>query len=554
MLRTQLFANARLFGSVFVLASLCFAGSAGAADTLPFTVTLEEIAYSESPPPALQSYSAAVLSDGRWLVMAGRVVGLHTFNAVDNQADPAQGNFPPKSANHQILVIDPHHGVEAAFDVRNLSDKLAGPLQSTNQQTWHDEEDDLLYVIGGYGADPTDNLMVTFNTMLVFSPEKVASIVTSGDPDEEIATALEKEIRIVRDDRFAVTGGYLENMEGLFYLAFGQLFFGQYSTFGRPEDSLFAKRRQTKILEESAGEVHDVSQLRLAADGGVPFVQHYTEQLRVFTLEPSASKILSYGATMTSDPSRSFHRRDGNFITTVEPATGKARLAAFGGVFPPGVIGAYTQPIYIEGPGIYDIADFEQSFSQYECPILVAYDPDGKTVYQTFFAGIANHFYHLTEKQLTDYRSVTAEGRNDGLPFVNDISVVVQDADGTHSEFILPEPMPGHRLVGASTEFLPAVTPSGAKDIRYAAVPEAVDLSKMKPGESRVVGYIYGGIEAEAPLPLIPNNGTSASDSVFAVTLTKTPSAVILASKATWANPNPKFHLDRGSMMSHEDD
>ena len=64
----------------------------------------------------------------------------------------------------------------------------------------------------------------------------------------------------------------------------------------------------------------------------------------------------------------------------------------------------------------------------------------------------------------------------------------------------------------------------------------------------------HGGIEANAPLPLIPNLGTSASSSVFAVTLTMAPSSVIPASKATFANPNPHFHRSRGAMMSHGED
>ena len=149
---------------------------------------------------------------------------------------------------------------------------------------------------------------------------------------------------------------------------------------------------------------------------------------------------------------------------------------------------------------------------------------------------------------------MTKEGRNDGLPFINDISVLVLDGDGTHSEYILPEAMPNGRLVGANAEMLQAVPPKGANDIRYSAVPEAGDRSKMKPGESRVVGYIYGGIEAEFPLPLIPNFGSSASSSVFAVTLTKTPSSAIPASKATFANPNPHFRRSRGAMMGHGED
>lgn len=404
-------------------------------------------------------------------------------------------------------------------------------------------------MVGGYGVDYADDKMVTFDTMLVMAPERVASILTSGGPD--IAGALEQEIRVFHDDRFAVTGGYFENLEGLYYLAFGQLFFGQYSAFGRPHDALLAKRQQNMILERAAAdEAYDVSELRLAPRGGVPFVQHYTEELRVFTLDPDSLAVLSYGATVSSDPSRSFHRRDGNFVTTIDPSTGKVRLAAFGGVFPPGVIGAYAQPIYIDGPGIYEIAGFEQRFSQYECPVLVVYEPEARAVYHTFFAGISNHFYHLTDQQKAAYEKVTAEGRNDGLPFINDISVLALDRDGRHSEYILPEPMPENRLVGANAELLPAVPRSGATDIRYAAAPEAVDLSKMKPGESRVVGLIYGGIEAAAPLPLIPNHGTSASSSVFTVTVTRTPSPVIPAGKATFANPNPAFPLDRDRMLS----
>lgn len=98
----------RIIPAAMALSSLGLAGASKAADTLPFTVTLEEIDYQGTAPPALQSYTSAVLEDGRWLVMAGRTVGLHTFNAVADQADPTKGNFPPDSSNHEMLVIDPH--------------------------------------------------------------------------------------------------------------------------------------------------------------------------------------------------------------------------------------------------------------------------------------------------------------------------------------------------------------------------------------------------------------------------------------------------------------
>ena len=93
--------------------------------------------------------------------------------------------------------------------------------------------------------------------------------------DEEIAKELVAEVLVFQDSRFAVTGGYYENLDGLNYLAFGQLFFGQYSTFGRPQDSLNAQRKQNQILEKMQSTGLDVSVLRTATEGGVPFVQGY---------------------------------------------------------------------------------------------------------------------------------------------------------------------------------------------------------------------------------------------------------------------------------------
>jgi hypothetical protein len=65
-------------------------------------------------------------------------------------------------------------------------------------------------------------------------------------------------------------------------------------------------------------------------------------------------------------------------------------------------------------------------------------------------------------------------------------------------------------------------------------------LSQLQVGEKVLAGYILGGIEAAAPLPEIPNKGTWASNSMFAVYVTKTPSGAIPSSFAIKADPNTR--------------
>jgi len=59
-----------------------------------------------------------------------------------------------------------------------------------------------------------------------------------------------------------------------------------------------------------------------------------------------------------------------------------------------------------------------------------------------------------------------------------------------------------------------------------------IKLKNMPAGSKVLVGYIYGGIEAQNPLPLIPNTGTFVSNSLFAVYVTNAPSAALPASMA----------------------
>lgn len=466
------------------------------ADALPFTISLEELSFTDFT--KLQSYSAAVSDDNLWVLLGGRTVGLHTFFS------PPKNNFPPEALSSIIYVIDPaKRAVIGRFDAKTLPTNLARSLQATNQQSYYDRASKQWYIIGGYGLLP-DNKMGTFDTITRVSlPDLIAAILAPGSDSDKAAT-IAKLFTQARDARFQVTGGALHMLGNTFYLVFGQSFMGMYAPFG-----------------------------------GSDFKQTYTEQVRVFTLNKSTLKILSYGALQSSDEDHPFHRRDGNFIVDIDPKTGKERLAAFGGVFPPGIIGAYSEPIYItDNQQVVVDRSVKQLFSAYECPVAVVYDAKGQAVYRTFFGGISHYYYFQTPSQAEVYEQVTKEGRNDGLPFIADISTFVQKADGTYQEWLYPAPMPENSLLGASARLLPNITLLAQGKITEEGI---VRLDQFQSGESQVIGYIAGGIQADNPLPIQTSTGTDGTNRIFAVTLTYTPMSAMPAqesAKEAIASPN----------------
>ncbi len=463
-------------------------------NVLPYTIEFVEQEFANKPAlPGLQSYTSAVNQAGELLVVGGRRQGLHTFMPAPNN------NFIPDSANNFLYIIDPESGDFWTFDVNGLKDELSAPLQSNNLQGYHDQETDEMYIVGGYGWLADGSNMKTFGSIIRFKVEDLTKAIKNGASSTEIEALME----VGEDDRLAVTGGDLIKLNGRFYLVFGQRFDGQYRAFG-----------------------------------GTDFKQEYTEEVRVFTLKPNSLDILSYGATTSPDSEHPFHRRDGNIIEDVDPGTGESRITALGGVFPPGIIGGYDYPIYISGPQNPVVKkDAHQKFSQYECPIISIYDDESenKSIYRTMFGGIGLYYYSQTPEQKAIYDSATVQGRNDGMPFVGDISTFIEAADGTYSEYINSEPIPGNRLLGASITFI------GNRKLESeekATSNGILKLSGLEDGEKVLAGYILGGIEAEAPLPKIPNKGTWASNSLFAVYVTKTPSSAIPSSFAIRADPN----------------
>ncbi len=450
-----------------------------AARQLPFTLEFVELPDDPSR-PALQSYSPLIDADGMVYVLGGRRLGLHQFRTSGD-------NFP--SPNQSLWRLDPTSGaVEELLDLRLLNPGIGDPLMSTNQQSFDDRRAGEWLIVGGYGTDSQGGADRTFDTLIRIPCSRLIEVLNWPAAPAAKVAELERIIHCQHDPFFAVTGGYLRALAGRYLIMFGQGFQGAYDPF--------------------AGIV----------------AQQYTNAVRYFRLGEQMRDATCMGELISPDADQPFHRRDGPIVDTIDPATGAPRVTAFGGVFPPGKLDGYMNPVCVDEARNCVTANTDRSatqlFNQYDCPTVVVWDSSGRTVYHTFFGGISRYYYHQTPEQAAVYKEVTAEGRNDGLPFVADVTTMLQRADGSWEEYLAPAPIPGNYLRGAGAEFLP-VPPTPSGPVSEAGV---IQLANIGPGERVVVGHIYGGIQADFPLPKIPNYGSQATNALYQVVLTKAPS------------------------------
>jgi hypothetical protein len=461
--------------------------------TLPFTLSFVPV--PQTPQvlrPGLQSYCWLTQGDGNWFMLGGRRQGLHGFGTEGE-------NFP--GPNPSILYCNPVSGsIVDLFDLTTLPPELGDPLMASSQQFYYDADADEWLIVGGYGHDSQLGQDRTFDTLIRIPVGPFRAALFSDQTPQQKAVALQNSMVVTHDPFFAVTGGVLRKLGGRYLLIFGQGFQGAYNPF----------------------------------EGIV--AQTYTEAVRFFRFDPQR-RVFGKGEITSPDLDQPFHRRDLPVVNSIDPDTGNPRLVAFGGVFPPGMLDGYFNPVYVsEAAGqLMTITDrtVTKLFNQYVCPVVVVWDPNGQAVYHTFFGGISRSFYFQTADQSSVYRTNTAQGRNDGLPYVADISTLTLAAGGAWSEYIAPAPIADNRLCGTSTDFIPV-----PNNINPAVSPDGiVNLSQISPDNPVLVGYIYGGIEAIDPLPLIPGKGTVASNSLFQVMISTAPASGYLpASAGTLAN------------------
>ena len=175
------------------------------------------------------------------------------------------------------------------------------------------------------------------------------------------------------------------------------------------------------------------------------------------------------------------------------------------------------------------VQKYQQMMSQYECAQLSMADQAGGNMIQVFFGGIS--LYYL------DYKTMKLR-KDEGLPFIQNASIVIHNSSGVWSEFVGTEPLPG--LMGANAMFIP--NPSVTS---VAASPNGVILLNKLQGKT-LVGWIFGGILANTP-----ETGNSktpppqASNALYEVWVTPGTAPVnywipAVAPVATSATPPPK--------------
>ncbi|MEZ6102298.1 MAG: hypothetical protein R3E01_25450 [Pirellulaceae bacterium] len=432
------------------------------AGNLPYRVQLREVDFGPADRPTLQSYVAGHY-DGKWLLIAGRTTGLHGF-----ENNPGL-NFPVSGQNRDVWVIDLanrtswHRSLQSA--AAGLTDDQIASLTSTNLQFY--QQGERLYTTGGYGVTAFGNF-ATFDSLTAIDlPGMIAW--TQGDT----GTA-SQHLRQVRNPLFQVTGGAMFEIDGRTHLILGQDFRGGYT----------------------------------AGKTGI-----YTEQIRSFDIVDDGTT-LSIANPSTTPPDPNLRRRDLNvFPILSRDSSGEVSqgIVALSGVFTPSD-GAWTVPVEIDATGLPTMADpsdpstFKQPMNNYHSAKVGLYSASSGAMHEILFGGISLQYVDETTGEI---------GIDDNFPFVNDITSVVIRDNGSYSQHHLgyfPEltDPDGNRLrFGANAEFFRA---EGIE----AYANGVINMDELT--DETVIGYVYGGIAANAPhVRGVPGAVSGASNRIFEV-------------------------------------
>jgi hypothetical protein len=453
---------------------------------LPFTIGVSEVDFGSTEMPTLHSFAAAHYG-GKWVLMAGRTSGLHGITV-------SELGFPSQYQNRDIWVIDP----DSMQSWRRTLDKSQGftefelnALTPTNNQFY--VRGDHLYMIGGYGIQSTDpggtENFGTFDTLSAVNLPGIIDWVQNG------TGAASDNIRIIHDPALKVTGGGVHEINGRTHLVFGQDFDGVYNP-------------------GSSGT--------------------YTKQVRSFNIVDDGTSLSLDNVTATT-PVDEYRRRDLNVFPVLRPdGNGGTEygITALAGVFtPPPGFGAWTVPVEIDANGIPDpggLPDpnsegtFRQGFNGYHAAKLGLFSGATGDMYQIFFGGMSLQQYDPVGGTVTS---------DNWLPYINNITTVLVDANGNYSHHYLGEfpPLYDHEnnllRFGANAEFFPTEGLSTYDN-------GVIKLDELA-GET-TLGYIYGGLVANAPHTRGGRGISMASNTVFRVNLTvASPVAVQPESVAT---------------------
>lgn len=436
-------------------------------NSLPFRIKLEKVDFKL--PMGIQSYVHGLYND-KWLLLTGRVDGLHGF--VEN----SQNNFPSKRQNTHVFVIDPIRGKTYT---RSLLDPESGLTQHqvdllsvTAAQAYQSGK--TLYITGGYGVDSSTGKLNTKDALTAVDIPGLIHWVVNPYPGETAA----QHIRQISHKIFKVTGGYMNKVPGdnPTLLIMGHEFNGFYA---------------------------DPTQQP-------PEFQEYTEQVRRFKIHDDGDDLsITRLKPLPATPDPNFRRRDLNVMPIVKKVKNKLEkgFVVLSGVFTL-TEGVWTVPVEITPKGSPSMADptlpstFKQGMNNYDSAAFGMFSEKTGDMYNILLGGMSYGFFEKTTQGSTF--STDSE-----IPFISQTTVVRIDKKGNYSQHFMKGggfPLlrsktvnPGNRLLfGSECEvFLFKRIPKYDNDV--------LKLDALR--KPTVIGFVVGGIKSTVP------NTTKKSDS-----------------------------------------
>jgi hypothetical protein len=323
---------------------LTLAVSAGSAQQGPFSVYLKP--FNIDGLGGLQSYAYGQDS-GRWLLLGGRLDGLHRrqpFAAFD-----VAGN------NNQIIVIDPLKKQKWTAPLTSLPVDLQEQLSSTNMQFHQDGK--YLYLTGGYGYHAATDKKTTFGFLTAIDVPALVQAVMQGN-------AITGHFRQIANPEMAVTGGHLKKIYDTYYLVCGNYFDGNYNPMGNPT-----------------------------------YTQVYTDAIKKFSIIDDGNMLKIEHLGKYTDAAN-LHRRDLNVVPQIMP-DGTEGITAFSGVFQPGADLPFLNSVDIDSSGYHINDSFKQYYNHYHSAVLPIFEAGKKNMHTVFFGGIAQ-FYRNAGTRVQD--------------------------------------------------------------------------------------------------------------------------------------------------------
>ena len=373
------------FFSVFLSLFLISCNSA----QVQCTVQIEPLTITDAP--GIQSYSWGKTSDGKWIIVGGRIEGLHKMRPFEA--------FRQNENNKNVILIDSENNKTWNADLSVLPSSIFEQLQATNQE-FH-QRGNTLYVIGGYGYSDTVQDHITYGNLIAIDIDGLANAIINK-------TSIISFFRQISDDNLAVTGGQLGFLNDEFYLCGGQYFGGRYNPMG--------------------------------PNHGPGFIQEYTDEIRKFKINDDGIN-LSIANYSSKKDTENLHRRDYNMVPQIFP-NGEQGFTMFSGVFQHNVNLPWLNSVDVTTTGYKVNNEFKQHLSQYHSAQVPMFDSENKEMYTIFFGGMSQFQFNENDDLVQD----------DDVPFVKTISVVIRYEDGTMLEKDLGAKMPG--FLGSGAEFI----------------------------------------------------------------------------------------------------